>query len=202
MTASVQTDQLRLFVAVTLPPEVRETIAKAIGRLRDADLRGVRLVAPEGVHVTLKFLGNVDAALVPSLTDALTAAVPAVVPFELALRGAGAFPNDRAPRVLWAGLAGDTDALAGLARRVDEVYAPLGFPRERPPFRPHLTIARLRDSATPADRLRAAHAIASIRPDLGGVFTVDALHLVSSQLTPTGARYETLHLAPLRTVQT
>ncbi len=199
MTSSNRTDQLRLFIAVALPPEVRETLARVIGRLRDAELRGVRLVAPEGVHVTLKFLGNVDAGLVASLAEALGAAGSDVAPFELALQGVGAFPDERAPRVLWAGIAGDTEALAGLARRVDEACATLGFARERRPFAPHLTIARLRDTATSEDRVRAAQALAAVGSDVGGAFAVDALHLIKSTLTPSGARYETIHNAPLHT---
>ena len=199
MTSSSRTDQLRLFIAVALPPDVRETLARVIGRLRDADLRGVRLVAPEGVHVTLKFLGNVDGALVPSLPEALDAAGSGVAPFELAPQGVGTFPDERAPRVLWAGIAGDTEALAGLARRVDEACATLGFARERRQFAPHLTLARMRDTATSEDRVRAAQALAAAGSDVGGAFAVDALHLIKSTLTPSGARYETMHNAPLRT---
>lgn len=195
MTSSSRPEHLRLFVAVALPPEVRDVLARAIGRLRDAELRGVRLVTPGAVHVTLKFLGNVDAGLVPPLAEALGEAGSGVAPFELALQGVGAFPNERAPRVLWAGIAGDTGALAGLARRVDEACATLGFARERRAFTPHLTIARLRDSATVNDRGRAAQALAAIRADVGGRFTVDALHLIKSTLTPAGPLYETLHSA-------
>ena len=197
MTSSNRTDQLRLFVAVALPPEVQDVLAQAIGRLRDAELRGVRLVAPEGVHVTLKFLGNVDGALVPSLAEALGEAGSGVAPFELALRGVGTFPDERAPRVLWAGIAGDTEALAGLAGRVDDVCATLGFARERRQFAPHLTLARLRDTATADDRVRAAQALAAVGSDVEGAFAVDALHLIKSTLTPSGARYETLHTTQL-----
>lgn len=180
-------------MAVTLPPEARDVLAEVIRRLRAADLRGVRTVAAEGVHITLKFLGNVDAALVPELSEALTGAAHGAMPFRLVLRGLGAFPDERAPRVLWAGIDGDTDALGALARRVDDACAGLGFPRERRPFSPHLTIARLRDSATDADRRRAADALAAIGLDYSGGFEVSAMHLIKSTLTPSGARYETLH---------
>ena len=197
MTSSRRPEQLRLFVAVTLPPEARDALARVIATLRDAGLRGVRTVAPEGVHVTLKFLGNVEAGRVPALAEALDAAAGGVAPFELAVEGAGAFPDARAPRVLWAGVAGDTDALAALARRVDEACAGLGFPRERRAFSPHLTIARLRASATAEDRRRAAEALAAIRLDDVTPFAVDAVRLIKSTLTPSGAVYETLHTARL-----
>ena len=198
MTSSSGPEQLRLFVAVTLPPEVRDTLAEVVGRLRAADLRGVRTVAPEGVHVTLKFLGNVEAARVPALSEALTGAAHGAMPFRLAVRGLGVFPDDRAPRVLWAGIGGDTDALGALARRVDDACAGLGFPRERRAFSPHLTIARLRDSASDADRRRSADALAAIGLGDSGGFEVGAFHLIKSTLTPSGARYETLHSVRLR----
>ena len=116
--------------------------------LRAADLTGVRLVDPDGVHLTLKFLGNVDSSRVPALTDALDAVGEGAVPFALHLRDVGVFPDRRSPRVLWAGVSGDTEALAALARRVDDACANVGFPREQRPFSPHLTLARLRDRAS------------------------------------------------------
>ena len=109
MTSSRQPEQLRLFVAVMLPAEARETIARLIHALRAADVSGLRLVDPEGVHLTLKFLGNVDRSLLPTLTDALDAAGDGAAPFALQLSGVGAFPERRSPRVLWAGVSGDTD---------------------------------------------------------------------------------------------
>ena len=155
MTSSRRPEQLRLFVAVTLPPEVRAALAEVIGRLRDADVPGMRPVAPEALHITLKFLGNVDASRVPDLAAALTAAGDGSVPFRIALQGVGGFPSLEAPRVLWAGVADDAGSLGGLARRVDEACASAGFPREQRPFSPHLTLARMRDTASPSDRRRA-----------------------------------------------
>ena len=193
MTSSRPSEQLRLFVAVTLPPEVRDVLAGVIGRLRAADLRGVRTVAPEGVHITLKFLGNVDADRVPTLSEALSAAGEGAAPFRLALQGLGAFPEGRAPRVLWAGVGGDADALGALARRVDDACAGLGFTRERREFSPHLTIARLRDSATDDERRRAAGALEAVGLADAVGFEVGDMHLIKSTLTPSGARYEKLH---------
>lgn len=202
MTNSRRPEQLRLFVAVTLPDEVRGALTEVIARLRDAGLRGVRTVAPEGVHVTLKFLGNVDAAVVAALAEALTAAAGEAGPFALALRGTGAFPDGGAPRVLWAGVAGETDALAALARRVDEACAGLGFPRERRAFSPHLTIARLRDTASAEDRRRAGEALGAGGFEGSDSFRVDGVHLIKSTLTPRGAVYETLHTAGLQQAET
>ncbi len=197
MTSSNRPEQLRLLVAVTLPAEAHEALAGVIAKLRAAELRGVRMVAPEGVHITLKFLGNVDASRVPALSDALDAAAGGVAPFELALEGVDAFPGAGPPRVLWAGVTGETEELAELARNVDEACADLGFPRERRAFSPHLTIARLRDTAGAEDRRRAAEALAAAGLDRSAGFRVDGLHLVKSTLTPSGAVYELLHTARL-----
>lgn len=198
MTSSKRPDQLRLFVAVTLPPEVRAALAEVIGRLRDAGVPGVRPVAPEALHVTLKFLGNVDASRVSDLAAALTSGGDGAVPFRVALEGVGGFPNLESPRVLWAGVADGAGSLAGLARRVDEACASAGFPREQRPFSPHLTLARMRDTASPSDRRRAGAALADAGSALASTFAIDALHLIKSTLTPSGPQYESLHVVRLQ----
>ena len=200
MTSSRQPEQLRLFVAVTLPAEARDAIARLIQGLRAADLTGVRLVDPDGVHLTLKFLGNVDSSRVPALTDALDAVGEDAVPFALHLRGVGVFPDRRSPRVLWAGVSGDTDALAALARRVDDASATVGFPRERRPYSPHLTLARLRDRASEDERQRAGSVLAHFGLAPGKSFAVEALHLIKSTLTPSGPIYDTVHTVTLNRV--
>ena len=200
MTSSRQPEHLRLFVAVTLPAEARDAIARLIQGLRAADLTGVRLVDPDGVHLTLKFLGNVDSSRVPALTDALDAVGEDAAPFALHLRGVGVFPDRRSPRVLWAGVSGDTDALAALARRVDDTCATVGFPRERRPYSPHLTLARLRDRASEDERQRAGSVLAHIGLAPGKSFAVEALHLIKSTLTPSGPIYDTVHTVTLNRV--
>ena len=197
MTSSRQPEQLRLFVAVTLPSEAREAIARLIHALRAADVSGLRLVNPEGVHLTLKFLGNVDRSLLPALADALDAAGEGAAPFALQLSGVGAFPNPRSPRVLWAGVLGDTLSLAALAHRVDEASSTLGFSRERRPFSPHLTLARVRESASAHERQHSASIIKDIGLAPTQPFSVQAFHLVRSTLTPSGPIYETVHTIPM-----
>ena len=200
MTSSRQPEQLRLFVAVTLPSEAREAIARLIHALRAADVSGVRLVDPDGVHLTLKFLGNVDSSRVPTLTDALDAVGKGSVPFALHLRDVGVFPDRRSPRVPWAGVSGDTDALAALARRVDDACANMGFPREQRPFSPHLTLARLRDRASADERRRAGTVLADIGLPPAESFAVEAFHLIRSTLTPSGPLYDTVHTVTLNCV--
>ena len=182
---------------MTLPAEARETIARLIHALRAADVSGLRLVNPEGVHLTLKFLGNVDRSLLPALADALDAVGEGAAPFALQLSGVGVFPNPRSPRVLWAGVTGDIASLTALARRVDDACSTLGFPRERRPFSPHLTLARVRESASAHERQHSATIIKDIGLAPTQPFSVQAFHLVRSTLTPSGPIYETVHTIPM-----
>ncbi len=197
MASSRQPEQLRLFVAVTLPAEAREAIARVIHALRAADMSGLRLVNPEGVHLTLKFLGNVDSSRVSVLTDALHAAGEGAAPFALQLSGVGAFPNPRSPRVLWAGVSGDTESLTALASRVDDTCSTLGYSRERRPFSPHLTLAHVRESASAHERQHSASIIKDIGLAPTQPFSVQAFHLIRSTLTPSGPIYETVHTIPM-----
>ena len=183
-----------------MPAEARDAIARLIQGLRAADLTGVRLVDPDGVHLTLKFLGNVDSSRVPTLTDALDAVGKGSVPFALHLRDVGVFPDRRSPRVLWAGVSGDTDALAALARRVDDACANMGFPSEERSFNPHLTLARLRVRASVDERHRAGSVLADIGLAPGESFAVEAFHLIRSTLTPSGPIYDTVHTITLNRV--
>ena len=197
MTSSRQPEQQRLFVAVMLPAEARDAIARLIQGLRAADVSGLRLVNPEGVHLTLKFLGNVDSSRVSVLTDALDAAGEGVTPFALQLSGVGAFPERRSPRVLWAGVKGDTEPLTALARSVDHACANMGFSPERRPFSPHLTLARVRERASAHERQHSATKIKDIGLAPTQPFSVQAFHLVRSTLTPSGPIYETVHTIPI-----
>ena len=198
MTSSRQPEQLRLFVAVMLPAEAREAIARLIHALRAADLNGVRLVNPEGVHLTLKFLGNVDSSRVSVLTDALDAAGEGAAPFALQLSGVGAFPERRSPRVLWAGVSGDTDIPRRLRTSRRRRMRQPGLTREnRRPFSPHLTLARVRESASAHERQRSASILEHIGLAPGDSFPVTAFHLIRSTLTPSGPIYETVHTVPI-----
>lgn len=189
--------ELRLFIAADLPERVKDALAKAIGELR-ASLRGpYRWVSPEGIHLTLKFLGNVPADRVPSLGEALVGAVHGHAPFSLRLDGTGTFPPQRSPSVVWAGLGGDVDALTGLQRSIEASVEPLGFPPEQRAFSPHLTLARVRErlSRTEVDGL--ADRLSRLRFADEEAFAVEGVSLVRSELSPGGARYTVLARVPL-----
>lgn len=182
-------EKLRLFFAVELPEEVRARAAEHAARLRQSfpDVRA-GWERPEKMHVTLKFLGDVEAPRVSSLQRAAEAATRGLSSFTLTVEGAGSFPPRGAPRVLWLGLRDDSGGLARLQSRLEQECEREGFPRETRPFKPHLTLARLR---TPqgARELAAAHGETPFGPlD----FNVTDLILIRSQLGPGGSRYTPL----------
>ena len=176
---------------------MKETLAGVVRELNTARIGGLRPVRPEGVHLTLKFLGDVPADRVGAIGDAVGKSAARHPPFALSLSGVGAFPSGRAPRVLWAGIAGDLDRLAALQASVDACLAELGFPRERRAFNPHLTLARLRDSASREERSRAFEVLRAAQSGGESSFEVDGVALFQSTLGHGGAVYRRLTLAPL-----
>ena len=153
----------RLFVAVELPAGAKEGLAAAVGQLRGLMPAGVRWVNPAGIHLTLKFLGEVDGGLAPPLLAALQREMAGVdkTPFPLRLDGLGVFPNRREPRVIWAGVGGDLETLGAVQRRVETAAVSLGLARERREFRPHLTLGRVRDRVLPAARREMVSVLAA-----------------------------------------
>ena len=143
-------------------------------------------MAAANLHVTLKFLGPIEETRVPAIADALGAAASRRAPFDLAVRGLGAFPDVSRPRVVWAGLE-EARALGVLAGEVDGALAALGLPRESRPFSAHVTLGRVREP-----RRNPALAAALARPADFGRLAVTRVSLMRSDLGPGGARYTEL----------
>ena len=192
MTAGRET--VRVFVALDLPAKAKETLRATVNTLEQELSPGVRWVRPEGIHLTLKFLGNVDASLAPDLLRAMEKSATEFNgdSFRLNLLGLGVFPNAREPRVLWAGVAGEMEALAALQELVDVAISKLGFSRERRPFRPHLTIGRVRDQVLPEQRRKIGDIIRETKLPPTDSWQVDEIHLIRSTLTPQGAIYDSI----------
>ncbi|MCH8993463.1 MAG: RNA 2',3'-cyclic phosphodiesterase [Chloroflexi bacterium] len=187
-------NQLRLFVACALSADVRDGLRRIQDDLRRLGADRLRWTRPEGIHVTLKFLGDVDEARVEEISSALA---DAIEPFELRLQPAalGGFGGARL-RVVWVGLQGDVDALSALAGRVDAALTPLGFPKERRPFAAHLTLARVPDQVPPAERRKLAALIDGYRsPPLPSMIVTD-VSLMQSTLGPRGSVYQRLASFP------
>lgn len=190
---------VRAFVAIMLPEDVRQYCVDAMARLRQAlgpAQRAVRWVDPDGIHVTLKFLGNVPTVQLPDLTERLAVALAGQPPFNLGVGPLGTFPHARAPRVALLQVRGDLNQLGDAKERVEAATEPLGFPREKRPYRPHLTLGRVRENAAPADLSALARAIASLSDQSGPTFRATSASLMQSHLGPGGAKYTRLSELP------
>ena len=188
---------VRAFIAIELHAAVKASIAAAIDQLRRERIHNLRLVRPEGVHLTLKFLGDIPASQVPAIARAMTHAAAGNAPFTLTLGAPGVFPSPNRARVLWLGVDGDPNPLDRLQSAVEDALSPLGFAPENRPFNPHLTIGRMRPRASHADRRRAVHALAALPVPASQAIEVNAVSLMKSVLLPEGALYERIAHSPL-----
>ena len=177
----------RLFVAIDLPQEVKESLVALQG-----GLPGARWVGTEGLHLTLRFIGEVNSAEADDIHAAL--ATVAGAPFMARLEGAGTFSGRGGPRVVWAGAVRDT-ALERLKRRVDAALRRAGCAPEGRKFAPHVTLARLRGAS--AERTDAF--VAHIAPRIAAEFEVTEFVLFSSRLAPEGAVHTAEAVYPLVT---
>ena len=189
-------ERVRLFLAVELPREIKEALDRLVTGVRGAGIRGLRVVNPEGIHLTLKFLGEVERNRIEHIVDEVRRVAKAYRPFTLELEGLGGFPSRGAPRVLWVGITGDTEPMLALQRELEEALELLGFSKERRGFRPHLTFARVGERASPADRRRASKILEVIHLGPGLRIPVSGLSLMRSTLLPGGARYDRLAVMP------
>jgi 2'-5' RNA ligase len=177
---------MRLFVALEIPATTRDALAALTARLAPA-CRGARWSRPEGMHLTLTFIGEVAAGQAARIREELLA-VCGLAALEVAFRGVGFFPNQRHPRVFWSGVEFGP-GLAQLAAQVENRLEPLGISRETREFRPHLTLARFNSE----DGLPALHAaIEKSGPFEFGRATFEEFHLIESTLRPQGPQYTTL----------
>ena len=191
-------EQIRSFIAVELPGELKLELTRLQDRLKSGSQAPVKWVDANSIHLTLKFLGNIDRPMADKITSALGEAVRGINPFRLALGRTGVFPNERRVQVIWVGLIGDVERLSHLQRRVESNLVHLGFAKETRPFTPHLTLARLRDRATPDERQRLGQIIVRTDTPSGHGFEVDSIHLMRSQLTSEGAVYSRISSIALK----
>lgn len=185
-------EYIRSFIAIEIPDEMQEELVQLQSRLQIAGQPPVKWVDPLGIHLTLKFLGNIAASRVAEILGALETAAESVPPFRLEAGECGVFPNVRKTQVAWLGLRGDVEMLAQLQQRIDLAMSRLGFARETRAFRPHLTLARVRDRATAEERLRFGQAFLQAKLSLNSIIMADRIHLIKSQLTREGAFYSRL----------
>ena len=191
-------EQIRSFVAIELPDELKRKLTHLQAQLKTGKEAPVKWVAPNGIHLTLKFLGNTAADKIKEITGAIEVSAEGIPPFHLEVKELGAFPNLRRVQVVWVGITGEVAQLSELQQRIEANLALLGFAPESRPFTPHLTLARVRQGTSPEEQQSFGQLIASTGFDAACDFSVDAVSLMKSELTREGAIYSRIGLIGLK----
>ena len=185
-------EKVRSFIAIELPEDIKGSLARLRSELEGAEHTFVKWVDAEGIHLTLKFLGNIPLKQVPEITEAIEEARQGIPCFHLGLSDLGFFPNLKQPRVFWIGIGGELDKLLRLQQNIDNALIPFGFAKEEHTFVPHLTLARIKQAGAPAERKKLAELAMSLKltdEHQQMSFVVASISLMRSQLTPQGAIY-------------
>jgi 2'-5' RNA ligase len=188
---------VRAFIAIDLPEILQERLRALDSKLRP-QFEGLPIhwVPVKDIHLTLKFLGDVSQDNLESITEVLHSECATAAPFEVHVEGLGLFPNAQRPRVIWVGVSGGEPMLS-LQERLETGVAQLGYPPERRPFSPHLTLGRIQRKADARQKKQVADIIAQHEVGLLGTAVVDEVALFKSELNPDGAVYTKLAVARL-----
>jgi 2'-5' RNA ligase len=190
-------EKIRSFIAIELPGELKLEITRLQASLKVGNQPRIKWVNPNSIHLTLKFLGNIEPTMIEPITEAMTEAAQKVTPFNLDVQQLGAFPNLKRVQVVWLGLGGEIDKLSQLQQFIEANMARLGFAPEQRQFKPHLTLARVGDGASPDERQRFGELIASTSFKTSQLIKVNSVNLIKSQLTREGAIYSRISSAGL-----
>ncbi len=191
-------DLLRLFIAIELDDAAIDALSIVQEELKPRVPRGsVRWVDPDGIHLTLKFLGETPAARRPEIEAALAEACRPLAPFAFTLAGRGCFPNFRRPNVIWVAALDRGNVLARLHEAIEAAIAPLGWPTEGRAFQPHLTLGRVRRGLAPRDLAAVGNAVETLEVEQIATVTVEEISLMRSELRPGGSVYTRLFAAKL-----
>jgi len=191
-------ETIRAFIAIPLPHPLLDRLS-ALQRQLESQVpsRSVRWVRAEGIHLTLKFLGDIPTEKLPDIKRALTAVARHAPACTFTVGELGCFPNPHRPRVVWVGVQEPTGRLAALQDAIEEVMAPLGYPPEGRGFTPHLTLGRVRRGARRDEVSQVGEVVAGTTVESLAEISGDHFALIRSVLKPTGAEYTTLEEFPL-----
>jgi RNA 2',3'-cyclic 3'-phosphodiesterase len=199
LTDDLKAEQVRSFISIELPEETKLGLDQLQNALKGPLQSCAKWVNPESIHLTLKFLGNIELSQINSIAAAMQDTTRSFEGFRLQISGLGAFPNVTRVRVIWVGIQGDLEKLIKLQKLLDFNLAKLGYLPEKRAFVPHLTLARVRDYASPAERLALGELVSSIKNHSVFNIEINSLSLMRSQLTPKGAIYSKLRSIRLKT---
>ncbi len=186
---------LRLFVAIDIPKPLKDALISITERLTLEHWDPVRWVRPEGFHITIKFLGDTPASRVSTIEQAIANLASQQPRFDLTLGGMGFFPSGANANHIYVGLSGDLAALDNLQRAAEAAFASLGYVPENKPFKPHITLGRLRKEATLEQRDDAVRHALALGLGTVGSFSADGLRLMRSTLAAGGSIYEEMRFA-------
>lgn len=181
---------MRAFIALELAGEIKKELSRLEGELRNTGA-GVKWVTPENIHLTLKFLGDIEEERTEGIKKSLDGISSEEKSFEVNLFKLGAFPALDNPRVVWVGIDKGCAEVEKIAKRIEEDLEKLGFPKEERPFSAHLTLGRIK---SPKNKSVLTEKLLTLEV-LPKSCTVKSINLFKSTLTPEGPIYETLHEA-------
>ena len=180
---------IRTFLALDPPEEILREIGRVQNRLQKVIRGDLRWVRPEAIHLTLKFFGAISGNDVANISAVAGKAAAEVRPFDLAIGGAGVFPDPHRPRIIWLGMSGDAARLVNFQQGMERTLRKIGFPGEERPFRPHLTLGRIK---IPKGLTGLTGVLEKGETYTAGRFTATGLGLFKSDLTPRGAVFSRL----------
>ena len=186
---------IRSFIAIELSDEARAVLADLENRLKAvAPAQAMRWAPPESIHLTLHFLGDVAADDVEKITELIQLAALPYPPFDLSVGKLGCFPNTRRPRIIWAGVSGQTETLLSLHQNLGEKLKEIGFTPEARPYAPHLTVGRVKDGLSQRQLTQLGQMLEREQSKVGQLATlpVTEISLMKSELKPAGAVYTRL----------
>ena len=179
---------IRSFLAIEFPKPILKKIEEVQADLKSTHA-DVRWVSPEKIHLTLKFFGNIEESRIDLILKSIDEPIRNTLPFSLKVRGVGAFPNLKNPRVIWMGLVDGREVLVSLQKQIETQLEKVGFQPEDRPFHPHLTLGRMRSSQGKEELVKRME---RYKEEEFRDFQVERLVLFKSDLRPTGPIYTLL----------
>ena len=189
--------KIRSFIALPIPDPVRDVLRGTIENLDHGIGERIRWVRPEGIHLTLKFMGDIDVKVINELVSLLPAVANGFAPFELTMAELGCFPNNRRPRVLWAGVTGNLSALRDLHIAIDSLVGSIGLPREQREFSPHVTLGRVNRNLSESHIRHIGKLIKTTNLPDNPSWINPTIDLMRTDLDPGGSRHYLVKSFPL-----